>query len=376
VTTAARRPFHLVSAVRREHPAAGRGEAWALAATVAIPADSRLFAGHFPGHPVLPGIAHLALVEAVLAAAPADGGAQGRRTAIVAVRNLRLRRPILPGDQLGLRIAGAERSGAVGGTRGTGGAGRRHGSGDAASGGGSGLDAQDLRFEIRRGGELASLGTVGIDLPAAAGTVGEAAGGSPPDPATDGAAGVTDGAAGATDGAAGATDGAAGASPPDAAAAAGFPEPAELLPHAPPARLLTAVLAAGPGRLAGAAAIPGDHPLVRGGEAPGFLVLEVAAQAGAALQAILGASRGGAGPRIGYLVGVRDAWLPRALPIRAPLTVSVAAAGGAAELAVYELLVEAGARAAAAAAPLAGGPGAAARPLARGTLSTFLPAAG
>lgn len=371
MTTAARRPFHLVSAVRREHPAAGRGEAWALAATVAIPADSRLFAGHFPGHPVLPGIAHLALVEAVLAAAPADGGARGRRTAIVAVRNLRLRRPILPGDQLGLRIAGAERSGTAGGPGGTGGAGRRHGSGDAASGGGSGLDAQDLRFEIRRGGELASLGTVRIDLSAAAGTAGEAAGGSPPDPATDGAAGVTDGAAGAT-------DGADGASPPDAAAAAGFPEPAELLPHAPPARLLTAVLAAGSGRLAGAAAIPGDHPLVRGGEAPGFLVLEVAAQAGAALHAILGASRGGAGPRIGYLVGVRDSWLPRALPTRAPLTVSVAAAGGAAELAVYEFLVEAGAPAttAAAATPLAGGPGAAARPLARGTMSTFLPAAG
>jgi predicted hotdog family 3-hydroxylacyl-ACP dehydratase len=110
-------------------------------------------------------------------------------------------------------------------------------------------------------------------------------------------------------------------------------------------------------------------------------VLEIAAQAGAALQAILGASRGGAGARIGYLVGVRDAWLPRALPARAPLTVVVAAAGGAAELAVYELLVEtveAGAPAIAisAATPLTGGLGTTARPLARGTISTFLPAAG
>jgi 3-hydroxymyristoyl/3-hydroxydecanoyl-(acyl carrier protein) dehydratase len=380
VNAAVRPAFHLVGEVRRESPTAGRGEGWALAATVAIPAVSRLFAGHFPHHPLLPGIAHLALVEAVLAAAPAaaaNASALGHRRAIVAVRNLRLRRPILPGDQVDLHItAGAGPSGSAGAGA-TGSGGRRGGSGNAASGGGAGLDSRDLRFEIRRRGDLASHGTVRIDVPEAAGTAAGAAG-------TAGAAGAE---SGSSSDPATAGEIACPAGDTDAAAAGRFPAPAELLPHAPPARLLTAVLAAGAARLAGVAAIPGDHPLVSGGEAPGFLALEIAAQAGAALQAILADVRGGPGaaaperrgataPRIGYLVGVRDAWLPRALSTGQPLAVVVTAAGGAAELAIYELQVEATVPTTAAGTPLAGGAGAAARPLARGTISTFLPAAG
>ncbi|HET9225966.1 MAG TPA: hypothetical protein VFR31_04825 [Thermoanaerobaculia bacterium] len=78
------------------------------------------FAGHFPGHPILPGIAHLAL-------------AVGDRP-LAEVRNLKLRKPVLPGDVLDLFQEEAD-----------------------------GV----LRFEIRRGDEVVSNGVVRIGEEAA-----------------------------------------------------------------------------------------------------------------------------------------------------------------------------------------------------------------
>ena len=37
---------------------------------IAIPEGSPFFAGHFPGHPILPGIAHLALLARALGNPP------------------------------------------------------------------------------------------------------------------------------------------------------------------------------------------------------------------------------------------------------------------------------------------------------------------
>lgn len=82
---------------------------------IEIPAGSPFFAGHFPGHPILPGIAHLAL-------------AFGSRP-LSEVRTLKLRRPVLPGDVLDLSLE----------------------------------ETDDLsRFELRRDGEVVSNGTVRI----------------------------------------------------------------------------------------------------------------------------------------------------------------------------------------------------------------------
>jgi 3-hydroxyacyl-[acyl-carrier-protein] dehydratase len=85
---------------------------------IAIPEGSPFFAGHFPGHPILPGIAHLALVAKALGNPP-----------LAEVRVLKLRKPVLPGDVLDLTLK--ETDGLV-------------------------------RFEIRRGEETVSNGIVRI----------------------------------------------------------------------------------------------------------------------------------------------------------------------------------------------------------------------
>lgn len=83
-----------------------------------IPEESPFFAGHFPGHPILPGIAHLALVAKALGNPP-----------LAEVRILKLRKPVLPGDLLDLSLEETE-----------------------------GL----VRFEIRRGDEAVSNGVIRI----------------------------------------------------------------------------------------------------------------------------------------------------------------------------------------------------------------------
>jgi 3-hydroxyacyl-[acyl-carrier-protein] dehydratase len=85
---------------------------------ITIPEGSPFFAGHFPGHPILPGIAHLALVAKALGNPP-----------LAEVRVLKLRKPVLPGDVLDLTLK--ETDGLV-------------------------------RFEIRRGEQTVSNGIVRI----------------------------------------------------------------------------------------------------------------------------------------------------------------------------------------------------------------------
>jgi predicted hotdog family 3-hydroxylacyl-ACP dehydratase len=63
-----------------------------MKATLAIPAGGALFAGHFPGRPILPGVALLALVADAL----------GRGAPLRAVAFARLRQPVAPGDALAI----------------------------------------------------------------------------------------------------------------------------------------------------------------------------------------------------------------------------------------------------------------------------------
>lgn len=54
--------WHNIDMVTREETAAGA----VAEAQVSVPADSPWFDGHFPGMPLLPGIAQLAMVESVI----------------------------------------------------------------------------------------------------------------------------------------------------------------------------------------------------------------------------------------------------------------------------------------------------------------------
>jgi 3-hydroxyacyl-[acyl-carrier-protein] dehydratase len=66
-----------------------------------VSANEPYFAGHFPGHPVMPGvliIEAMAQVGGVLASLLP--GAEGKLAYFAAIDRLRFRRPVVPGDQL------------------------------------------------------------------------------------------------------------------------------------------------------------------------------------------------------------------------------------------------------------------------------------
>jgi predicted hotdog family 3-hydroxylacyl-ACP dehydratase len=146
---------------------------------------------------------------------------------------------------------------------------------------------------------------------------------------------------------------AVGAEPEEEAALPAVGEFPVLLPHAPPARLIRGVLAVSAAEIVCAAEIPSDHPLAVAGR---LLGVEAAAQAAAVLEALARGAENQDLPRIGYLVGVREARFAAAsLAAGRPFRVSARLQGSAPPLSVYEIAV--------------GEPG---REVATGTISTFL----
>ncbi|HEV2853202.1 MAG TPA: hypothetical protein VHC97_10405 [Thermoanaerobaculia bacterium] len=217
--------------------------------TAEIPAASPLFTGHFPGHPILPGVAHLAIAGQALGAS------------LNGLKGIKLRRPVGPGDVLELSLGDPDEDGW-------------------------------LRFELRREGEAVSSGSVSIS--------GETA--PSPSPIESPCSAIED-----------------------------------LLPHAPPSRLIRGVLEASPEGIVAVAEIPAGHPLAESGFASALLGIEAAAQAAAVLEALQRTDT--PGPRIGYLVGIREARLTGALPVGRPFRVAARLQGGAPPLSIYEIEV-------------------------------------
>lgn len=119
--------------------------------------------------------------------------------------------------------------------------------------------------------------------------------------------------------------------------------PESLVPHRGKALFLRRVVEWDAERIVCVAVIPESNALVRDGRAAAFVGLEVAAQATAALRTLNDedAEAAAAGPRRGYLVGVREArfnhgWLPAGSELRAFARRS----GSAGPLTVYEVRVE------------------------------------
>ena len=103
-----------------------------------------------------------------------------------------------------------------------------------------------------------------------------------------------------------------------------FPfEGASLLPHSGHARFVDEVVESGDDALVCVGRIPVESPFAVDGVVPGFVLMELAAQA-AAIEVLARLDGKGPRPRIGYLVrAVGLNWTAGGVPSGAPLTASV-----------------------------------------------------
>jgi 3-hydroxyacyl-[acyl-carrier-protein] dehydratase len=83
------------------------GSADHLTASASVPADSLWYGGHFPGTPLLPGIAILALVEEAISEAELR---EGNQVIITGVGRVRFRLPVRPDDRMVIEISRENRN--------------------------------------------------------------------------------------------------------------------------------------------------------------------------------------------------------------------------------------------------------------------------
>lgn len=111
-----RPPFLLVDRVV-EHERGQRLVAWK-----SVTMNEPFFVGHFPGHPVMPGVlilealAQASALLAMLALTPEE--VRSKVTYLMGIDNARFRRMVVPGDRLELEVKVTKQKGAVWKTQG------------------------------------------------------------------------------------------------------------------------------------------------------------------------------------------------------------------------------------------------------------------
>jgi 3-hydroxyacyl-[acyl-carrier-protein] dehydratase len=79
-----------------------------------VTVNEPFFQGHFPGHPIMPGVLiveAMAQTAAALVAASVGAAAQGKLVYFMTIDQARFRRPVVPGDQLRIKVVKQQKLG-------------------------------------------------------------------------------------------------------------------------------------------------------------------------------------------------------------------------------------------------------------------------
>jgi 3-hydroxyacyl-[acyl-carrier-protein] dehydratase len=91
-----------------------------LVAQKCVTMNEPFFVGHFPGHPVMPGVLILeALAQAAALLAMRSLAAQDKITYLMSIDGAKFRRPVVPGDRLELVVEVTRQKGSVWKEKGT-----------------------------------------------------------------------------------------------------------------------------------------------------------------------------------------------------------------------------------------------------------------